>query len=131
MQTEAEAFFNIEVTHGGQVRNVSLLATVLNEDQKMERDRLLVKMAGSTPYDDLPTASKVRLFALATVRTSLKDIPVWFNDLLGRHENLTLSIFSEVDALERRFFQGHLEEGTTEEERPPFQVIVQGRPKAP
>ena len=128
--TQAEKVFNIEVEHEGQVKKVSLIARVLDEEERIERDRALVKMASPEMYDNLPVASKVRLWSLVTVRIALKDMPTWLNDLVGKHEELAFALFSEVDALERAYFRRHLEEGTATEERPSFSIITKDVPSS-
>ncbi len=122
--TQAERVFNIEVDHEGQIKRVSLIAKVLDEDERLQRDRKLVEMASPEIYDNLPVASKIRLWSLVTVRTSLKDMPNWLNELIGQHEDLTFSLFSEVDALERAYFRRHLETSTEEESRPAFSITT-------
>jgi hypothetical protein len=123
-----EKVIHIELTIKGEVKKLSLIAHVLDEEERIQRDRMLVKLAGSVPYDELPLASRLRLWALANVRMSFKDIPAWFNDLLGTQEELLFSIFKEVDALEQSYFCRHLAESENAEGTATFSITTKPLP---
>jgi hypothetical protein len=103
-----EKVLHIEVNLKEEIKKVSLVAHVLDEEERIERDRQLVKISGDINFDDLPVASKLRIWSLVTLRLAIKEIPTWLNDLIGKHDELLFSIYKEVDALEQDYFLGYL-----------------------
>jgi hypothetical protein len=108
-----EKVLHLEVNLKEETKKVSLVAHVLDEEERIERDRQLVKLSGDVNFDDLPVASKLRIWSLVTLRVAIKDLPLWLNDLIGKHDELLFSIYKEVDALEQDYFLRYL--GKSEE----------------
>jgi hypothetical protein len=126
-----EKVLKIEVDLGGEQHKAVLIARVLDEEARIQRDRDLVRLAGDVTYDELPVASRLRLWALSTVRRAIVDRPAWFDAWIGRHDELLFSVFAEVDALERGYFRGYVAEGEGEEERVAFRVTASDIPTTP
>lgn len=103
-----EKVLHLEVNLKEETKKVSLVAHVLDEEERIERDRQLVKLSGDVNFDDLPVASKLRIWSLVTLRLAIKDLPTWLNELIGKHDELLFSIYKEVDALEQDYFLGYL-----------------------
>ena len=121
----------LECELGGISRNATLICTVLDEEAKIQRDRDLVKMAGDVSYDQLPVVSRLRLWALASVRRAITERPIWLDEWIGQHDELLFAIFAEVEAHEREFFRGYVGEGQNAENSPPFRVNSKNIPSSP
>ena len=126
-----EKALHITVDLGTEERAVTLIAQVLDEEARIKRDRELVKLAGDVSFDDLPTASRLRLWMRVTTKLSLKDCPRWLDERLGMHDELLFAIFEEVDALERTYFRRNLGESSSEEKRASFSVSAKTLPSTP
>lgn len=126
-----EKALHITVNIGAEECSVTLVAHVLDEEARIQRDRDLVKLAGDVPFDDLPTASRLRLWILATTRRSLKDCPPWLDERLGLHDELLFAIYEEVDALERDYFRRDMGESSGDEKRASFSVNARALPRTP
>lgn len=126
-----EKALHITVDLGTEEKTVTLIAQVLDEEARIQRDRELVKMAGEVAFDDLPTASRLRLWMRVTTKLSLRDCPQWLDERLGIHDALLFAIFEEVDALERLYFRRDVGESSSEEKRAPFSVSAKAIPRAP
>ena len=122
---------HITVDLGDEEKTVTLIAHVLDEEDRIQRDRDLVKLAGAVAFDDLPTASRLRLWMLATTRRALRDCPPWLNERLGLHEELLFAVFEEVDALEREYFRRDMGKSASDTKRAPFSVHAQALPCTP
>jgi hypothetical protein len=123
-----EKALHISVDLGDEERNVTLIAHVLDEEARIQRGRDLVKAAGDITFDDLPAASRIRLWMLTTVRLSLKDCPAWLNTRMGQHDELLFAIFEEVDALERAYFRRNMGASESNEERATFSISARALP---
>lgn len=117
-----EKVLHLEVNLKEETKKVSLVAHVLDEEERIERDRQLVKLSGDVNFDDLPVASKLRIWSLVTLRISIKDLPTWLNELIGKHDELLFSIYKEVDALEQDYFLGYLGKSETTKGTTFFQI---------
>ena len=126
-----EKVLNITVDLGHEEKTVTLIAHILDEEARIQRDRDLVKLAGAVAFDDLPTASRLRLWMLATTRRALRDCPAWLDERLGLHDELLFAVFEEVDALERAYFRRDVGEGEGDEKRASFSVSARALPRAP
>ena len=126
-----EKALHITVDLGTEERAVTLIAHVSDEEARIKRDRELVKLAGDVSFDDLPTASRLRLWMRVTTKLSLKDCPRWLDERLGMHDELLFAIFEEVDALERAYFRRDLGESSSEEKRASFSVSAKTLPSTP
>ena len=126
-----EKVLNIEVTLKGEEKRAVLVARVLDEDERIERDRALVRSSGDIVFDELPIASRLRVWALCTVRATVRDLPSWLNELIGVNDPLLFALFEEVERLERDYFRGFMDASSTEEERPLFQIVSASPPRAP
>ena len=103
-----EKILHIEINLGGVERSAAVVARVLDEEERLERDKALVKLTGDVSYDELPIASRLRIWALCTVRGVLRDRPEWLDEWLGVHDQLLFSVFEEVERLEREYFRSDL-----------------------
>ena len=90
-----EKALHITVDLGTEERAVTLIAHVLDEEARIKRDRELVKLAGDVSFDDLPTASRLRLWMRVTTKLSLKDCPRWLDERLGMHDELLFEVPDE------------------------------------
>jgi len=126
-----EKVLHITVDLGNEERSVTLIAHVLDEESRIQRDRELVRLAGEIAFDTLPTASRLRLWMLTTTRQSLKDCPPWLNERLGVHDDLLFAIFEEVDALERDYFRRNMGEGEGDSQRTTFSINTSALPSSP
>ena len=126
-----EKILKIDVTLSGVSRSAALVARVLDEEERMGRDRAVVQLAGAVSFDELPIASRLRVWALATVRAGVRDRPLWFDEWIGKHDQLLFAVFEEVERLERDYFRGYVGAGEENESEPTFQITTTTPPRSP
>ena len=126
-----EKLLHITVNLRGEEKRATLTACVLDEEARLKRSRALVEAAGESTFDELPAASRLRLYMLVTVRLSLLDIPQWLDRWLGMHDDLVFSLYREVDTLERDYFRGFMGESESDAGGPLFRIDARPSPSTP
>lgn len=120
--TNAERVIHLTYEAQGKSHKATFTARVLDMSARISRDRALAMLSAPARFDDLPTAARLRIFALATLAHALIDAPAWVEEWIGLDDELLFSLYEEVAAHEAAFFRGDMEKSTDQEERPRVQL---------
>lgn len=99
----------------GDMMTATLTSRVLVHDEKLERARMAVIMAGpAMPYDRYPQATRNRLYALATLYVQLRPMPTWMESAVQDDDVLLFSVFEALQEHDDAFFRRRAATGAGE-----------------
>ena len=88
----------------GQEYEGDLVSRILNNDERMEVNRIATRLAG-VPWDRIPPVQAARIWALSSVSVQLRDTPGWAKTWIPEDDTLLFSVFGQCELHDSEFFR--------------------------